>query len=130
MSHSKAGFQEVRSNTNRSAAHGWTCVYEKKDRGGGLVHGRKRSHTESNTVAMVSGSQIPAVSFPAASGASVASEARNSLSESPIISSANSGERTINTRNEALGWYLAHHDEEKAQDGKEFSVQEVRIDMP
>jgi hypothetical protein len=109
--------QEVKCCAKRCVAHGWTCVYEKKNRGRRSAHGTKRSQGQKAALAMDSETPDPAVLLEV----SGAPRARSLLSKSPSFSTAESGERIFCEGNTPSVSYTSLQDREKEQDGKAFS---------
>ena len=116
--------QKAKSRTNRCVAHGWTCVYEKKKRGGGSARGTRANHGHKTPPAIEPETPNSTTFSP-----EVSKDPRpwNLLSVSPSFNTANSGESILYEGDAPPGSYTSLQDKEKekGQDGKVISSSRV-----
>lgn len=107
--------QDFKCCAKRCVAHGWTCVYEKKNRGRRSACGTKRS--QGKKAAHATDSETPEV-LPEVSGAP---RPQSLLSKSASFSTAESGERIFYESNTPPVSHTSLQDREKERDGKALS---------
>jgi hypothetical protein len=110
--------QKAKSRTNGCVAHGWTCVYEKKNRGGG-ARGTRGNHRQRAPPTTEPKTPNSTTFTPKVSGAP---KPWSLLSLSPRFNTANSGESIPYEGDAPRASYTSLQDKEKGQDGKAILI--------